>query len=609
MTHKSPLLLLPLVLLALSQACGQGETTPPPDDSGGDAGGPTTSSGGSNSSGGRGNASGGRNSSSGGTNPSTGGDSGSSTGGTGTHPLPNEAGCPEIEEEPASTIYFCDCAAGADASCVAGNDSNSGSKGSPKRTFAQVYEAFNDLEAGQTIALCRGGSFTFTGSSQWYNYRCSADEPCTVIDYTPDGGSEDLPRPIVTKEGGGNLFDVQNPSGARVDGGYRFLNLDLRSGGGGFGFFFYNDVEDVLVCGVSIDGFSIGVHIGDSNTPEGGADGFHRNIVIQNSVITNNRTQGFLGGCDDCGLVYNKFENNGFGEAFSDHNVYVSNSDHANGMYIAYNDLYHSTIIDGRCRGNSLVVHGVFNDLLIEGNTVREDVGGVDSGCWGITADQGYASAENFARVTIRNNTVINLGNVSIGVSLCQDCVIENNIVIQEQNGGGTLIAVPNKEVEGNSDGAVNAVTVRNNTLYAAGGGNVTGISVGQQGTGHSVYNNTIYYTAGGGQRRCFAYPNLNDSAFTIRDYNVCYGAGGTNWAGGGGGGTLSAFQSATGADQNSLDADPLFTSLVAPYDFTPTASSPLVDAALDSDEAPAPADDATSADRDNSPDIGAIER
>ncbi|WP_437530384.1 right-handed parallel beta-helix repeat-containing protein [Sorangium sp. So ce726] len=539
--------------------------------------------------------------------------SGSSDGGGGAHGgggngpgaipgVPSPGGCPEIGMDPANTYYICDCGEGAAEGCVAGDDANPGSQESPFKTYEKASITFNELPpGGGTVAFCRGGVFDVPMGQKWANSACKPEAPCVARDYDPDwSDNEELPLPVI-KVAAGYGFDIEDGGNANTDGGYRFLNLDLRGNPEKPGFFFYNDVDDVLICGVSIDGFSIGVQVAGQNTPDPDSDGRSTNIVVQNSSITNCPSQGYLGACDGCGVAYTRFENNGFGTAVLNHHIYFGSEKESFGMFAVGNDLYRNTLVNGSCAATSLVVHGMFTDLLIEGNTVREDKGKADLGCWGITADPGHTSAEFFSGLVMRNNTVINMGGVSIGVTACQNCLIENNLVIQEQEAGGVLISVPNKGVAPD-DSPLQAITVRNNTLYAKTDGNVTGIKLGEEGTDHSVTNNVFVYE-GSGIDSCFDYSGLPDSAYAARNNNVCYGVlGATRWTS-----TtedLAAFQSATGHDTDSVVADPLFTSTTEPYDFTPAAGSPLLDAAL-----PGPADDLEGESRGDKPDIGAFER
>jgi hypothetical protein len=484
--------------------------------------------------------------------------------------------CPNIGLNAPTVRYVCDCQPGAAAGCKAGNDANAGTKDAPFRTYGKARSAFSSLRAGETIAFCRGGSFTIDGDRRWTNPSCRAGSPCVVRDYPPPWSAQALNKPILTAtEGDG--FAFEDGGNADHEEGYTFLNLDVRSKSGGQsgnGFFMYNDIDDALVCGSSISGFGIGFHAAGSNAPAAGSDGKNARLVLRNSVITNNGNQGFLGGCDGCGVEGSTFDNNGFNEAVLNHNIYFSPRG-ADGMFALNNDLYRSAIVNGKCEGVSLVVHGQLTNLRIEGNAVHEDVGKAGLGCWGITVDPGYGGEpESFRNVTIRGNSVRNVGNLGIGTSSCQNCVIENNLIVQTQPMDSTLIAAPNRSRNGD-DQALGSVVVRNNTLLALNTNRVTGVSLGGEGGGHVAVSNALL-SLGSGPFTCFDY-DLAKTSYGARNNNLCYGMGSFAWTNTNA--TLTSWRSASGADTMSLNVNPRFTSTAAPYNFMPVSGSPLVDA------------------------------
>jgi len=116
------------------------------------------------------------------------------------------------------------------------------------------------------------------------------------------------------------------------------------------------------------------------------------------------------------------------------------------------------------CGGVSFVVHGEQDGLVIEGNTVREDVGAAGGGCWGIAVDTGYSEGELLRNVVIRGDRVINVGNVGIGLNACDNCLVENNVVVHEQSFNGRRIAVPDRD-RGSDELAMTDVTIRNNSV------------------------------------------------------------------------------------------------------------------------------------------------
>jgi len=142
---------------------------------------------------------------------------------------------------------------------------------------------------------------------------------------------------------------------------------------------------------------------------------------------------------------------------------------------------------------------------------------------------------------------------------------------------------------------------VRNNTLFAKTSSRVIGISLGGEATGHVVVSNALL-SKGSGQFDCFAY-DLADRNYAARDNNLCHAANEGSWLDGGV--SLVSFRGSNAADLLSLDVDPLFVSTAAPYDFTPKAGSPLLDAG----HSLSATSDFGGHARGSMPDIGAIER
>jgi hypothetical protein len=114
----------------------------------------------------------------------------------------------------------------------------------------------------------------------------------------------------------------------------------------------------------------------------------------------------------------------------------------------------------------SLVVHGLFKDLTIDGNTIKEDVGKVTGYCWGISVDPGYPKKEEaFYNVLIQNNTLINVGNVAIGCASCEGVKIIDNAIIDEGNNLKYGISVPVRQEDNVKS---KDVVIRNNKIVYA---------------------------------------------------------------------------------------------------------------------------------------------
>lgn len=482
--------------------------------------------------------------------------------------------CPNLGQVASTTRFVCDCQSGASPGCVRGDDTALGTENAPLRTYSKAREMFRNFGAGQSVAFCRGGSFHIEGERDWTNARCTSERPCGVRDYTPPSGGN-WPAPIL-RASEGHGFTLVNGGAAEHEEGFVFMNLDLRSTSGGKdgnGFFFYNDVDDVLACGVSIDGFAIGLHTAGANPPGPGSDGKNARIVLRNSRVTNNGDQGWLGGCDGCGVEYTSFENNGFNQAILNHSIYFG-SVGATGMFALHNELYRSAIVDGKCQGAPLVVHGQIQSLRIEGNTVREEIGRAEPTCWGIVVDAGYEDRkEGFQDVTIRGNDIINVGNVGVGVNACQRCVIEENLLIHEQPFGSTLISAPNRRRSAD-DLEMGSVLVRNNTLFVRSAADSVGVQLGGEGEGHVASKNALL-SLGTGGFACFAY-DLAPASYGERNHNVCYATSGASW-------TdrireLSAWQKTSRADRASTDDDPRKTPGSARFRWRLRDGSSLID-------------------------------
>jgi Right handed beta helix region len=325
--------------------------------------------------------------------------------------------------------------------CDRGSNKNSGKLASePWATFDYAMTKFGSLKAGDAILFCRTGTFT-SSFPRLFNPLCTAALPCTLADYVAPGTAAKSAPPVIQGNASGAL-NFQDGGKADADGGYVVKNLTLKGVGTGRGIFIFNDVDYLTVDNVLVDSFAVGIHSAGANTPSAGADWSNDNLTIKNSIISNNGGQGFHGMCNNCLIDNNKFTNNGFLKAVYNHNLYVS-GDKSHDIVISNNTLTQSTMINGKCSGVSLVVHGVVNNLKIQGNTIIEDVGKVAQTCWGISVDPGYATEESFSKILISNNTVTNVGNVGIGCASCTDVRIVDNKISHAQDFGFAAIKLP----------------------------------------------------------------------------------------------------------------------------------------------------------------------
>lgn len=466
--------------------------------------------------------------------------------------------CPGTEPPRNRTYYVCDCGPDSSPACRPGRDEVEGDRpDAPFRTYERARQQFGHLKPGEAIAFCRGGSFSIqpNSSQQWVNDACRATSPCVVTDYLPSWGKPDQRAPIIHAPAQSRVFSLDNGGPSRHEEGYVFANLELQGSGSGWAVFLYNDIDDVTMCNLVIKNFDIGVHLAGSDQVGPDSDGRNERIVLRNSRITDNPGQGWLGASSGSSIEDCFFENNGSGKAIYNHNIYLS-GDHARHMRVARNQLHRSTIVEGKCQGTSLVVHGTFEDLRIEQNRIWEDRGAASPTCWGIGVVTGYDGPESFKNVVIDGNTIFDVGNVSIGLNACQDCLVQNNVIANDQGFNESAIEVPAIE-RGNGDALDERVVIQRNSIFVGGG---TAITLEKEGTGHRVVNNAIDL-AGRHQSRCFNL-SLPSAAYAEVDYNVCRAGDDREWAKGC---DLRAWTAQTGFDRHSAADDPGFVSTVSP--------------------------------------------
>ena len=481
----------------------------------------------------------------------------------------------------ATDYYVCDCASGADAQCLNGNDAANGTTQTTAwRSYDRAQDGFGQLAAGDRMSFCRGGVFPVAGSTRWINANCTAAQNCAIGGYlaTWATGPKEPPRIAQTT---GHGFDFGDGGDADHEEGYRVSDLDIRCSACGpedYGFFIYNDIDDVTLERLRVNGFSIGVHLAGANpcSADPRCDGHNSRVSLLSSEISDNRGQGFLGGDNDLLIADSRFLRNGTGTVFL-HNIYLSESGGpTQNVRVLRNELYRSAATaSGRCEGVSLVVHGQHTDLLIEGNLVREDVGGTEQGCWGIALTAGGNDGpEGFVRAIVRGNTIRDVGNTAIALSSCVDCIVENNRILHTQAYGTIGINAPALGHAAN-DLSMTRLTVRNNSMYTTAAESI-GVRVGGEGNQHVIVGNALQSVNGSGSWACLSL-DLPASAYSAVDNQVCgYVSGaGREWEEGSG--ALSAWRTASGFDLVSQATPPGFVGPAA-LDFSAqSATSPMV--------------------------------
>lgn len=508
--------------------------------------------------------------------------------------------------------HVCDCEPGAATDCVAGDDTFDGSMQSPWRSFEKATMEFANLNAGDAIRFCNGGRWQIPNAhaNRWVNFNCQASLRCVISNYAPLWNPSVLQRPVLYSNNE-TVFWLADSGNASHEEGYHFANLDLRNIGPqtdqdqSRGIFLANDIDDVSIDNMNIDGFDIGVFLGGSNACEAtdtSCDGQNKRISLSNSVISNSHSFGWLGASSGTLLSNNEFHHNGTLQ-FYDHHIYLSNSagEVTSGIQVVGNYMYKSALDEnGWCGAAPLVVHGQHDNLLIESNTVIEDIGLTHRRCWGIIVDNSDGS-ESFHDLIIRGNLIKNVGNNAIAVGGCSSCTIENNVIVNQQTGFNYWgIQLPTR---GEHDFLDN-ITIRNNSIYIDGGQNANGITLNHNGSNHSIVNNSIHYVGNNGLFNCFD-SNLNANDFYLFDNNNCHrpNASGSEWVDGMG--SLENWQNITGFDMLSSQTDPLFTNPTMGLMLPANNLSPLVNRG---NELMASVHDFMGLLRDDSPDVGAFE-
>jgi hypothetical protein len=509
--------------------------------------------------------------------------------------------------------YYCDCGTGASSSCVAGNNSNTGtSKSAPKQTIAAAISDLNSIGANGTIALCQGGAFN-AGALTISRSGCAAGNICAELrEYSPTTFSSTAKPRINFTTAGASLFTISGPS----NGGVRILNLDwegdAQSGGtyndSNWGLYLYNAAHDITLGNNTINGFDVALY--DSST-QPTSPGVSNNVTITGNDITNIRMWGYLGSGNNFNLTYNNFIGDGASTSL-DHPIYLSSWLPTTNINVSSNNIQGQYL--SSCLGSVIVAHGGYTNLSISSNTIAILASAATGGCWGISFGAPAAAEPTYFRNTnILGNTIINTGSVGINVNECPNCVVENNLIEMNWNYAYGMIGIQtgNQAYRSGLDDMNTANVISNNTIWTGSNAvnGITGVWIATEGTGYVVANNTVNYSStssGSGSVNCFQY-DLSLSAYSFINNNNCYSAYSIyNWEHNHGA-TLPAWRTySSGFDSASFTGDPLFTA--AGTDFRPatgSTGSPLIGAG---NMTYAPSVDISGVTRPNPPTIGAYE-
>ncbi len=487
-----------------------------------------------------------------------------------------------------SVFFACDCD-DEDDDCRPGNDMADGrSPNTPWRSLGPLGEAarLDALEPGISVRLCRGG--TFAGDLAIpAGLRCGADTPCAVGTYASPDSAADAPAPVVM----GAVIIPATRQGLVVEG------LTLVGMGMGAGVSVEPGATDITLRALTIRGWSVGV---SAQAVTG--------LTLTDSSITDNTRSGWLGGGERIALLDNTFARNA-GADFTHHNVHFDCAAGCTDLVMRGNEITDSSLDeDGACFLPALGLFGQAQSVNIAGNHIHQDLETANQGCDGIAVGPATrGEEEGFTEVVIRGNRVINMGGTAIGVSACVSCVVENNVIVQEQALTFKGIVGPDRRVQ-MEDSELDAFVVRNNSIWIGRQIETVAIAIQiyRQGREHQIVNNAIVNLSQGFNSCCID-QDRDLSRYADIDHNICLLADDNpraNWALGYG--SLARWRD-TGFGAHSLEADPGYAAPMGP-DFDLGARGPEA-AIVDAGKAgSSPGTDLNGRARGQMPDVGAYE-
>jgi hypothetical protein len=443
-------------------------------------------------------------------------------------PLPPCDGAPL--RRTGTVFYYCDCATGAAPGCVPGDDRRAGtSPGAPRRSLKDAAQRFNDMRAGDTVALCRGGAWD-AAAPPLANPRCRASDErttCDLRDYFARGAKPGAPRPRINA--GAALpaaFTTWNDD--QPYEGYRFWNLDIhhtsRVHEGPRSFFMIGKQSHVDICGVSAEGGFVAIQAGG------------RDVTIRSSSFSRFGADAILGGGSDWLIESNTFVDNG-DQTLSpstpgqEHTIYIScgsATEPCRNILIRNNRLH--TGPDGRdgygqCRGVMLILRGWLPGIVVENNLLT---GSGPFGCGALSLSGSHAYTEIHGAMIRRNRIHWGEGSTTLmQVDACQGCSVEGNVIDGGGPGSVGIISPQTIPADNSKFGPTSGTVIRDNSVRLARGG--TGISVTRDGSGYVVENNAVWVAPGGS---CFrvTQPTAPGHPFDVSRHPAPAGGGARNY-------------------------------------------------------------------------------
>jgi hypothetical protein len=434
-----------------------------------------------------------------------------------------------------------------------GSNTNSGSFTAPWLT---IQHAANSVTAGATVYVEAGvynESVTFPASGTASNYITFANYPGQTATIDGTGlsvtGTQGLINVINQSYLTISGFEIRNyttakaaltPAGIWVTGSGTGLNLlnnmvhnittTSEKNGNAFGIAVYG-TSSTPISNLTISGNQVySLKTGQSETVN--VDGNVTNFSITNNIVHDN---------DNIGIDAIGFEGVG-----------PTGSDQANHGIVSGNTVYNISGINNPGEGKSYDADGLYCDgcayVIFERNTIYA----CDLNMEAASEHKGH----NASYVTIRNNVFydantvgVSIGGYAAGVGGSDHIVVVNNTLYNNntKNGGAEF------QIQHNAP--LSAGNIFENNIVYAGTQNVWTYSYVSGSTATANWN--LYYSTKG----------------YVKGTSIDWGAK-YNYA------TYAAYQSGSGEDANSPNANPLFVSLSStPPNLDVTAGSPAINA------------------------------
>jgi hypothetical protein len=485
--------------------------------------------------------------------------------------------------------YYCDCQGGAASGCVAGNDANAGtSPTAPRRTLSAAIAQFNAMNAGDTIALCRGGAWNEYNLGALFNQRCRTDSnvpPAAnntlTCDFRDDQGAVAAGRwstasdPILDSTSGNpapGMFTIWNTDYSYV--GYRFWNLNVklhtRSYESSRAFYVVGTQDNFDFCNITASGGYLAFQV----------NGTHH--ALRQSHIFNFGWHAFLGGGNGTVIDSNWFYNNGDQTISPDrpgqpHTIYFISTPTIgaritnNWFHTGPDGEVYQGVTYGQCRGVMLILREDQDGTVVENNYLE---GWGPYGCGGIMASSSYSDGK-FNHLVFNQNRVVwaNNGGLGgpaslLGVNCTQNSTFTNNVL---ESGTAGTVAMQVPEQDGSQCvWSSTANTVRNNSVRITGSGS-TGISMGQVNGGNSIAENNAVWVPSGST--CISVQNGTASGhpFTITSYPSVTTNTAGNYCVANGSAPTVIWQAAASGDYRPVNPGPLVGAANQTY-YAPTA-------------------------------------